>query len=213
MAQVTPKPPRSGKQKAAPQQPSDLEVLHPEREVKLSVGAVTVREYGNVEWLRLLPQAEPLVANITAMLSAGAPPSYEDVLAIIAHHTDGLLPLVVQSVDRDVDWVETLNSNDLEVGGERAFFRQPRQKPRHGAVPGGNGSAEPIGWGEIYATLIAHGHRAGEIGGYTARQLELYFREALRLDRQHSASRLADVNAAFAGGEAAKGRLKALRKD
>lgn len=115
MAQVTPKPPRSGKQKTAPQQPSDLEVLHPEREVKLSVDTVTVREYGNVEWLRLLPQAEPLVANITAMLSAGAPPSYEDVLAIIAHHTDGLLPLVVQSVDRDVDWVETLNSNDLEA--------------------------------------------------------------------------------------------------
>lgn len=115
MAQVTPKQPRSAKQKAAQQQPCDLEVLHPEREVKLSVDTVTVREYGNVEWLRLLPQAEPLVANITAMLSAGAPPSYEDVLAVIAHHTDGLLPLVVQSVDRDVDWVETLNSNDLEA--------------------------------------------------------------------------------------------------
>lgn len=115
MAQVTPKQPRSSKQKAAQQQPSDLEVLHPERVVKLSVDTVTVREYGNVEWLRLLPQAEPLVANLTAMLSAGVPPSYEDVLAVIAHHADGLLPLVVQSVDRDMAWVETLNSNDLEA--------------------------------------------------------------------------------------------------
>lgn len=115
MAQVTPKQPRSGKQKAAPQQPSDLEVLHPEREVKLSVDTVTVREYGNVEWLRLLPQAEPLVANITAMLSASVPPSYEDVLSVIAHHTDGLMPLIVQSVDRDMAWVETLKGDDLEI--------------------------------------------------------------------------------------------------
>lgn len=114
MAQVTPKQPRGGNQKAAQLQPSDLEVLHPERVVKLSVDTVTVREYGNVEWLRLLPQAEPLVANFTAMLSAGAPPSYEDVLAVISHHADGLLPLVVQSVDRDMAWVETINSSDLE---------------------------------------------------------------------------------------------------
>ena len=114
MAQVTPKQPRSAKQKAAQQQPCDLEVLHPEREVPLSVGTVTVREYGNVEWLRLLPQAEPLVANITAMLREQVVPSYEDALSIICRHIDDLLPLVLRAADKDAAWLETLTSGDLE---------------------------------------------------------------------------------------------------
>ena len=109
MAQITPKKTRKPKTgEVAP--PSDLAVLHPEHEVQLSVGPVTVREYGNVEWLRLLPSAEPLVANF-----AGVPPSYEDVLSVIAHHADGLMPLIVQSVDRDMAWVETLKGDDLEI--------------------------------------------------------------------------------------------------
>lgn len=99
------------------------------------------------------------------------------------------------------------------MGGERAFFRQPRQKPRYGAVPGGNGGAETIGWGEIYATLIAHGHRACDLGHYTDRQLKLYYREAQRLERRRSAARLVDVNAGMAGGKAATDRLRDLTKD
>ena len=116
MAERIPKPPKA---KAAPKGRAqaaapDIEVLHPEREVDLSTGSVTVREYGNVEWLRLLPQAEPLVASVTEMLSALIVPSYEDVLAAIAHHTDALLPLVVQAADQDMAWLETLKGNDLE---------------------------------------------------------------------------------------------------
>ena len=48
-----------------------MEVLHPERFLVLGGGQVTVREYGNVEWLRALPAAEPLVAAIAAMLATG----------------------------------------------------------------------------------------------------------------------------------------------
>lgn len=115
MAQRIPKPPKTEPPKgqgnaAAP----DLEVLHPERDVKLSVGEFTVREYGNVEWLRLLPQAEPLVTSLAEMLQALMAPSYEDVLMAIARHTDALLPLVAQAVDQDMDWIETLQGNDLE---------------------------------------------------------------------------------------------------
>lgn len=113
MAQRIPKPPKAkaaAKAKAAP----DIEVLHPEREAELSVGPVTVREYGNVEWLRLLPYAEPLVASMTEMLQAQMAPSYEDVLAAIARHTDALLPLIVQAADRDMAWLDTLKGNDME---------------------------------------------------------------------------------------------------
>ena len=45
-----------------------MEVLHPERFVELGGVKVMVREYGNVEWLRLLPVAEPRVAAIAEML-------------------------------------------------------------------------------------------------------------------------------------------------
>ena len=97
------------------------------------------------------------------------------------------------------------------MGRERAFFCAPRQHPRRRGpwrTPGaGSGNT---GWGGIYATLIAAGHRASDLGRYTERQLKLYYREALRLERQRSARRLADVNAAFAGGDAARQRLKQL---
>jgi hypothetical protein len=43
--------------------------------------------------------------------------------------------------------------------------------------------------------------------------LTLFYREALRMERQRSARRLADVNAAMAGGDAAKQRYTNLTKD
>ena len=61
-----------------------------ERELLLGGQQLTVREYGNVEWLRLLPAAEPLVASMAAALQADAPPTYEDALQVIARHIDGL---------------------------------------------------------------------------------------------------------------------------
>lgn len=67
-----------------------------------------------------------------------------------------------------------------------------------------------MGWGAIYATLIACGHARDDLGRYTERQLRLFYREALRIERQRSARRLVDVNAAMAGGDAAKTRLKQL---
>lgn len=99
------------------------------------------------------------------------------------------------------------------MGGERAFFRPPCPEPRGGHIPGAGAGTATIDWGEIYATLVAHGHRAHDLGSYTARQLKLYYREALRLERQRSARRLADVNAAMAGGDAATNRLQNLNKD
>ena len=66
MAKVVPK---TSAAPAAEREPSDMEVLHPERFLVLGGGRVTVREYGNVEWLRALPAAEPLVAALAAMLA------------------------------------------------------------------------------------------------------------------------------------------------
>ncbi len=111
MAQITQK---AAAAPAADREPSDMEVLHPERFVELGGVKVMVREYGNVEWLRLLPVAEPMVAAIAEMLVGPNEPTYEVVLHAIATHTDGLLPLILQAVDRDMDWLESLASNEVE---------------------------------------------------------------------------------------------------
>lgn len=100
---------------AAAQKPSDMEVLHPEQIVLLGGKPVTIREYGNLEWLRALPKAAPLVDAIADMLDGAEEPTYEPVLATIAAHVDGLLPLIVQAVDRDLVWFESLPTGDAEL--------------------------------------------------------------------------------------------------
>ena len=100
---------------AAAQKPSDMEVLHPEQILPLGGEQITVREYGNLEWLRALPTAEPLVAAIADMLTGPEEPGYELVLSTIATHTDALSPLIVQAVDRDLEWFERLRSADAEM--------------------------------------------------------------------------------------------------
>lgn len=101
---------------AAPEpEASDLTVLHPERELVLRGERVVMREYGNVEWLRLLPRAEPLVASIAAALAADTAPTYEQALAVIAEHIDGLLPLIAQAADQPLEWVDTLAPDEVEL--------------------------------------------------------------------------------------------------
>lgn len=99
---------------AAEREPSDMEVLHPERFVVLGGVNVMVREYGNIEWLRLLPAAEPMVAAVAEMLAGPDEPTYEAALNAIATHTDGLLPMILQAVNRDVAWLESLGPDDVE---------------------------------------------------------------------------------------------------
>lgn len=94
---------------------SDLTVLHPERELTLGGEAVVVREYGNLEWLRLLTRAEPLVGAIAAALQSEQTIAYEQALAVIADHADALLPLVAQAVDRDVQWIDQLEGDEVEL--------------------------------------------------------------------------------------------------
>ena len=101
--------------KAAAKKPSDMEVLHPEQILQLGGARITVREYGNLEWLRALSTAEPLVAAIADMLKGPDEPGYELALFTIAMHIDALIPLIVQTVDRDLEWFERLPSADAEL--------------------------------------------------------------------------------------------------
>lgn len=134
-------PPQAAHPVAAAPQTNELHILHPERELLLGGQQLTVREYGNVEWLRLLPAAEPLVASMAAALQADAPPTYEDALQVIARHIDGLLPLIAQAVDRDTAWLDSLPPDDVELllmtwWGVNAHFFMRRASTRVAVAQG-----------------------------------------------------------------------------
>lgn len=93
---------------------NEIEVLHPEREVKLRGRVVTVREFGHVEWLRLLPRAEPLVAAIAEALERGRDPTYEEALACLAQNIDALVPLIEQAAGIDSEFHQSLKPDEGE---------------------------------------------------------------------------------------------------
>jgi hypothetical protein len=94
---------------------NELEVLHPERILVVGGERVTMREYGHVEWLRLLPTAAPLVDAIAALLEADRDPSYEEALDIVARHIDRVLPLVLQACGMTAEAFDKLKPDDGEL--------------------------------------------------------------------------------------------------
>lgn len=95
---------------------NDLDVLHPDREVLLRGGRkLLVREYGHVEWLRLLGRAEPLVAAIADALEQGRDPTYEEALSCLAQNIDALAPLIAQACDIGLDEYAALDPDAGEL--------------------------------------------------------------------------------------------------
>ncbi|WPP47089.1 hypothetical protein [Pseudomonas sp. AN-1] len=84
------------------------------------------------------------------------------------------------------------------------LFYPPRMAPQAGRA------GKTAGWGVIFATLIAAGHSREALGGYTARQLELFYREALSREDRLQARQLLATNLGFAGGAAAEAELRRL---
>ncbi len=66
------------------------------------------------------------------------------------------------------------------------------------------------GWGIVYQTLIDHGHAPRDIGQYTKRQVLLYYRCAIKIERTRRAESVLDMNQAHAGGEDATAHFKGL---
>lgn len=94
---------------------AELDVLHPDRTVIIGGASITVREYGHIEWLRLLPAAMPLVDAIAGHLEAGRTPTYEDALMVLAENVDMLTPLVAQAAGIAPAAIEAMNPDDGEL--------------------------------------------------------------------------------------------------
>ncbi len=116
MARKVEKSELPGRPKPAAERPeNELEILHPDREIVLGGRKVTVREYRHLEWLQLLPQAEPMVAALAAQLEAAGESNYEQAFEVLAANAEALLPLVAKAANLTVEEAEALPPDDGEL--------------------------------------------------------------------------------------------------
>lgn len=92
----------------------DLEVLHPERLLTIAGREITVREYGFVEGLRLLPMAEPIIAGLQSGMGSGVP-AFDSIMGIIAENADVAVRLMAAATDVEVKWIESLSQDDGQL--------------------------------------------------------------------------------------------------
>ena len=80
-----------------------------------------------------------------------------------------------------------------------------------GAAPGPP-PGERVSPGALFAKLVGHGHDKERLPHYTRRQLELFYRYALRDEASARADRIDDIRLALAGKQLAgiTGRLRSL---
>lgn len=89
----------------------DLEILHPERELRIQGALIQVREYGFVEGLKIRPIAQPFIDSLGALFKSGNLTT-ETVIDTVAEHLDAVLELVAIAADVDREWIEQLNDAD-----------------------------------------------------------------------------------------------------
>lgn len=85
----------------------DLSVLHPEITLTLAGRAITVREYGFIEGLRLRAELAPLVADLGKLFEGGEG-LLEDVLDVLGTHAEAVQRAIAASAGVDMDWVAKL---------------------------------------------------------------------------------------------------------
>lgn len=91
---------------------SDLEILHPDRTLKIAGKEITIREYGFVEGQRLLPIAEPFLSDLASAIAGSVPPSYRQISALIGKHIDAVVRLAAVSAGVEPEWIESLEPDD-----------------------------------------------------------------------------------------------------
>ncbi len=108
----------------------ELDILHPDRSATLGGRKVTVREYGFIEGMRLLPTMQPFLDALHQRLVAGKDTRFQDALMLMAEHIDLVVEMVAVAADVDKTWIESLQDHDGEHllmlwwGANASFFFQ-----------------------------------------------------------------------------------------
>jgi hypothetical protein len=92
----------------------DLQVIAPDRTLRIDGRDVIVREYRFLEGLRLQAVAEPLVAQLAelALQEQSLPPEKLD--AVIAQHPEDVVQMIALACDQPADWVANLHGVPAE---------------------------------------------------------------------------------------------------
>lgn len=172
---------------------SDLEILHPDRLVRVGSEQWTVHEYSLRDAARYHALGERLLAG-----RAKGQEDPEAMVLLLAQAT-GKDPIQVAGLD-DESFSALVAAWD-EVNAP--LFKTAEIAP-----------GKPAGarWADVYETLIASGHSLAEIGSYTARQIELFLSAAMRRHNRLRADTVIDTNAGFGGGNHANDHIRNLTK-
>lgn len=95
---------------------AELEILHPNREVKIAGRQLTVREYGFVEGLQVRALAAPFLEGLYQAVGAGSrAPSFDEVQDVLAGHADAVVELIAKAANVEAGWIRTLGDEDGEL--------------------------------------------------------------------------------------------------
>lgn len=108
--------------KAAPKgaaEVNDLDTLNPDREIHIDGRVITLRQYRFFEGLDQRARNKPFFDDLYRMFEEHkAPPSFDDVLDVVALHPDAVIEMVVDSAGVEAAWVRELEEYD----GERVML-------------------------------------------------------------------------------------------
>lgn len=103
-------PPTAAAKTAAP---DPLAILHPERQCFIAGRAITIREYGFVEGLKLRATAEPFLTALYAIVAQdGHAPNFDQLDALISDQAGCVLDLVARAADLEPKWIASLSDED-----------------------------------------------------------------------------------------------------
>lgn len=87
----------------------DLEILHPERSATIAGRAITMREYGFIEGLKLAPLYKGIVEDLSQAVTIERSPPLDEIVALLAAHADQVEELIAIAADVEVEWVRGLD--------------------------------------------------------------------------------------------------------
>jgi hypothetical protein len=106
------------KQQAAAGEPSaaeSLAVLDPNVSITLAGRAITVREYGFFEGLRVAAKAEAFIGDLHNMVRGDGEMRFDRIRHLFGVHEDAVVAIAAQAADVEPEWVRGLGKADIEI--------------------------------------------------------------------------------------------------
>ncbi|MGO1072325.1 DUF6631 family protein [Lysobacter sp. CA199] len=95
---------------------TELEILHPDREVVIADQTFVLREYGFAEGLLVRAMAKPFLMDLYAMYAEpGRAPTFAEIADLIDAHGELVIQLIARSANVSVETLNALTDADGEL--------------------------------------------------------------------------------------------------